>query len=216
MRRLLYAAGILPMLTLGALPGSPFGGTAPSSSLALSGTNAWTGINTFTGSLATGVSSGVAIGIIPSTTRGAVCLNQASPSSANCTLYDLSATTVLNSTAGVALTINGTTRFQVDATGRSVVGASGAGVSNWIEGTGTLDFASASTGACSADLTITATGAVAGDECNVGVLNASVPAGSIFSCWVSATNTVSVRHCCLSGTTCDPASGVFRARVTNH
>lgn len=81
----------------------------------------------------------------------------------------------------------------------------------------TLDFASALTQACSADLTITVPGAADGDSCAVSPVNASIPASSQFNCWVSAANTVSVRHCCNgSAASCDPASGVFRATVTRH
>ena len=80
-------------------------------------------------------------------------------------------------------------------------------------GTATLDFASALISACSADLTITVTGAVDGMPCSVGVPNGSMAAGSMFQCWVSASNTVSVRHCCQAGAACDPASGTFGAHV---
>lgn len=82
-------------------------------------------------------------------------------------------------------------------------------------GKATLDFANAAAGACSADLTIAVPGAADGDSCAVGVVNASVPAaGSQFACWVSAANTVTVRHCCNGAGACDPASGTFRATVT--
>lgn len=82
-------------------------------------------------------------------------------------------------------------------------------------GTATLDFASAAAGVCSTDLTITVTGAAAGAPVDLGVPNGSVATGSSFFPWVSAANTVSVRHCCNLGSACDPASGVFSARVWN-
>lgn len=170
-----------------------------------------------TGVMQGGANPGVAIGQIAGSTRAAVCLSTTNnPTSATCEgIYDLSGTLILNTNAGIAGTIAGVTRWQMDATGKFTIGAAGTAVGNWIEGTGTLDFASAAAGACSADLTITVTSAIAGDECSVGVLNASVPAGSVFYCWISGTSTATVRHCCINGT-CDPASGVFRARVTNH
>lgn len=91
----------------------------------------------------------------------------------------------------------------------------GQGISGMYRGTGTLDFASAPVGACSSDLTITVTGATTTGNTVLGVPNGSVPAGSQFFAWVSASNTVTVRHCCVTGTSCDPASGTFSARVFN-
>jgi len=117
-----------------------------------------------------------------------------------------------------AVCVGNTTGTDCDGalqTGTLKVGLTGTLISASIRGTGTLDFASALVGACSADLTITATGATAGTEVSIGVPNASMAAGSQFQGWVSATDTVSVRHCCQAGTSCDPASGTFSARVFN-
>lgn len=94
------------------------------------------------------------------------------------------------------------------------IGTSGTAIKQANEGSGTLDFASAAAGACSADLTITVTGATVTAAATVSPINASVPAGSIFFAWVSAADTVKVRHCCINGT-CDPASGVYHARTFN-
>jgi hypothetical protein len=61
------------------------------------------------------------------------------------------------------------------------------------------------------DLTIAATGAVAGDQVILGVPNASVSAGISYSAWVSATDTVTVRA--TNNNTIDainPASGTFK------
>lgn len=121
-----------------------------------------------------------------------------------------------SSSMGFFLHTNGqfTTNYQANLTGVKI-GASGTAISSSMRATGTLDFGSAATGACSSDLTITVTGATAGAEVALDVPNGSVPAGSIFWAWVSAADTVKVRHCCLSGTTCDPASGTYSARVFN-
>lgn len=65
----------------------------------------------------------------------------------------------------------------------------------------------------SADLTITVTGANAGDAVILGVPNGSVNANSDFSAWVSAANTVSVRFNNYSSGAIDPASGTFTVTV---
>ncbi len=80
-----------------------------------------------------------------------------------------------------------------------------------LSSTATLDFPNTAVSACS-DLTMTVTGAVAGDPVFLGVPNASVPPGGSFFAWVSGANTVTVRFCA-DGTARDPASGVFRASV---
>lgn len=76
----------------------------------------------------------------------------------------------------------------------------------------TLDFPS-TLGGASADLTITVTGAVAGDQVILGVPNASVVANSCFTAWVSASNTVTVRFNNYAAISGDPASGTFNAKV---
>lgn len=90
----------------------------------------------------------------------------------------------------------------------------GTAVTKILSATATLDFGSTVAGA-STDLTITVTGAAVGDSVAIGAPNASVPAGGVFFGWVSATNTVTVRYANNSLlTTYDPASGTFRATVT--
>jgi hypothetical protein len=109
--------------------------------------------------------------------------------------------------------LNGTKKFGVDYTGAVTIGG-GAPVKKVLTGTGTLNFASTASGA-SADLTITVTGAAVGDVVTLGIPNASVPTGAIaFTAWVSASDTVSVRFANFSGGALDPASGSFRANVT--
>lgn len=79
----------------------------------------------------------------------------------------------------------------------------------------TIDFASA-TITCTDSSAVTVTGAVAGDACSVGppvtVNGAGTGLNSTFSCYVSAANTVLVRHCA-AGTADDPASATFFVRV---
>jgi hypothetical protein len=80
-------------------------------------------------------------------------------------------------------------------------------------GSATLDFPSTSVSS-SSDLTITVTGAAVGDLAVVTPPNASVIANSFYTCWVSATNTVTVRFSNLDTTSAaNPASGTFKALV---
>lgn len=119
----------------------------------------------------------------------------------------------VNDAGGLAIANgSGTTVATVSAAGAAAVASvaigGGTAVTSVLCSSATLDFASAAAGACSADLTITVTGATAGYPAFLGPINASVPAGSQFSQWISGTDTVTVRHCCINGT-CDPASGAF-------
>lgn len=94
------------------------------------------------------------------------------------------------------------------------VGGGGTTIDGIFSATGVLDFASTAAGAV-ADLTITVTGAALGDTVDLGVPHASTTATSVFTGWVSAANTVTVRfaHTHLTNAE-DPASGTFRATVT--
>lgn len=85
-------------------------------------------------------------------------------------------------------------------------------VAKVLTNTATLDFGSTAA-QTSTDLTITVTGAAVGDAVYVGVPNGSVTNNTSFSAWVSATNTVTVRHNNHSAGASDPASGTFRAVV---
>lgn len=82
-----------------------------------------------------------------------------------------------------------------------------------IYGSGTLDFGSTAASS-SSDLTVTITGAADGDVVSLGVPNGSVDANSMFTAWVSAANTVTVRHNNYQTVEAiDPASGTFKIRV---
>ena len=82
----------------------------------------------------------------------------------------------------------------------------------FLSGTSTLDFPSTAAGG-SQDLTISVTGAALGQMVWLGVPNGSVNANCVFFAWVSATNTVTVRHLNNSGGAVDPASGSFTVAV---
>lgn len=81
--------------------------------------------------------------------------------------------------------------------------------------TATLNFDLTSVN--SQDLTITVTGASAGDAVSVGVDAGSATANVIFTWWVSASNTVTVRASRIDvASGADPASGTFRAAVIHY
>lgn len=81
--------------------------------------------------------------------------------------------------------------------------------------TATLNFDLTSVN--SQDLTITVTGAAAGEAVSCGVDAASATANVIFTWWVSATNTVTIRASRIDvASGADPASGTFRAAVIHY
>jgi hypothetical protein len=82
-----------------------------------------------------------------------------------------------------------------------------------LSATAVLDFPLTASQAAS-DRTVTVTGAALGDVVAIGVPNGSVTAGSNYAGWVSAANTVTIRFSNFSLIAQDPASGTFRAMVT--
>lgn len=96
----------------------------------------------------------------------------------------------------------------------SVQIAGGTAIAKHLSASATIDFTNAATGVCSPDFTtFTVTGAALGNRCVVAPPVASINTGSIFWCWVSATNTATVRHCNVSGAGNDPASGTYNVDV---
>lgn len=83
-------------------------------------------------------------------------------------------------------------------------------ISKALAGSGTIDFAS-QTITCNTG-TVTVTGAVANDVCFVSPGTTGGAANSSFSCYVSAADTVTVKHC-PAGTASDPASQTYYVRV---
>lgn len=82
--------------------------------------------------------------------------------------------------------------------------------------TATLDFADTAPGATT-DLTITVTGAADGDAVHIGTPNGSTASNSLYTAWVSAANTVTVRFANIQTVgNINPASGTFRAVVTKY
>jgi hypothetical protein len=102
------------------------------------------------------------------------------------------------------------TCLNLTASGTLRVGG-GTVVASILSATATLDFGSIGSNGTET-LTITVTGAVAGDSVFLGV-PAGLDAGLIFCASVTAANTVTVRMHNSSGGSVDPASGTFRATV---
>jgi hypothetical protein len=112
--------------------------------------------------------------------------------------------TTANNTAGSVELTN------LTASGTLRVGG-GTVVANILSATATLDFPSIGSNGTET-LTITVTGAVAGDSVFLGC-PAGLDAGLVFCASVTAADTVTVRMHNSSGGSVDPASGTFRATV---
>lgn len=83
----------------------------------------------------------------------------------------------------------------------------------FVQGSATLNFSSTAAGA-SSDLTMTVTGATDGDPVMLAVPNGSTVANGVFSAWISASNTATVRFTNTNLLTAlDPASGTFMVMV---
>jgi hypothetical protein len=122
---------------------------------------------------------------------------------------------------GASLGVTGSDSLLWGSTGVDVTGnltasgtlrvGGGTVVANILSATATLDFGSIGSNGTET-LTITVTGAVAGDSVFLGV-PAGLDAGLVFCASVTAANTVTVRMHNSSGGSIDPASGTFRATV---
>jgi len=130
----------------------------------------------------------------------------AGTATANTAPLKLTSGTNLTTPEAGAVEFDGTNYFVTSSTTRYTLAKT-------LTATATLDFPS--TGASSSnDLTITVTGAADGDSVIVTPPNGSTFANSIYTAWVSAANTVTVRFSNLDLVTSrDPSSGTFRAVV---
>jgi len=121
------------------------------------------------------------------------------------------AVTVNESGADVDFRVEGDTNANmlvVDAGDDTVSIGGGTGVKEILTATAALDFPSITT-LIDADLTIAVTGAAVGDACHLGL--PAAPEGNIaFNCFVSATDTVTVRAHNYTAGSLDPASATYR------
>ncbi|HVX66022.1 MAG TPA: hypothetical protein VHA11_05455 [Bryobacteraceae bacterium] len=100
----------------------------------------------------------------------------------------------------------------VESNGRTTMSIDAATVPMYLAGAAAIDFPSVGQAACSSDQTFTLLGAAVGDPVIAG-WPASLPAGLTGLIRVSATNTIALRLCNLSGAAVDPASATFRATI---
>lgn len=107
--------------------------------------------------------------------------------------------------------VGGTTMFNVDNAGATTIGAGSNAITKVYSSTATLDFGSIGSNS-TAELTMTVTGASTGDSVFLGAPS-TIESGLIFTAYVSATNTVTVRVHNTSGGSIDPASATWRATV---
>jgi len=123
-------------------------------------------------------------------------------------------TAPLKLTSGTVLTTPETGSIEYDGTNYfGSVSTTRYTFAKTLTNTATLDFGSTAASS-STDLTMTVTGAADGDPVIVTPPNGSTFANSIYTAWVSAANTITVRFSNLDlVTTRDPASGTFRAVV---
>lgn len=93
----------------------------------------------------------------------------------------------------------------------TIIGRTGTQIDDSYAGSTTFNFASVTT-TCEDSTGFTVTGAATGDVCIVGVPSTGGSSNGTYSCYVSAADTVKVRHCA-AGTADDPASATFTVRV---
>jgi hypothetical protein len=105
----------------------------------------------------------------------------------------------------------GTGIVALDTGTQTVVAVDSATVPTYIAAAAVIDFTSIAPGAC-AESTVSLPGAWAGDSVAPG-WPAAWESGLMGTMRISASNTVAVRVCNLSGTTVDPAAATFRATV---
>lgn len=119
----------------------------------------------------------------------------------------LEAGTVLTTAQANAVEWDGTNLHVTDAVPTRYVVAKG------LTGSGTLTFATVNN-SCN-NQTITVTGAADGDVVSIGVPSGAAAAGVMYTAWVSAANTVTIRACEVLGADQNP-TGTFKVFVTKY
>jgi hypothetical protein len=107
-----------------------------------------------------------------------------------------------------------TERARITSAGLTIGSSGGSAISRVITATATLDFGSIAAQS-SADLTITVTGAAAGEAVMMG-LPATASTGVVFNAIVTSANTVTIRATNATASPIDPASATYRATVIQH
>ncbi len=111
---------------------------------------------------------------------------------------------------------NQSSMLRVDAANDTVIIGGGTGITGHLSGTASLNFDFSGAGITEQDLTITVTGSGVGDTCVVGLPTALQVTGLTFTCFVSATNTVTVRGMDVTSAGPDPAAATVRVDTWQH
>jgi hypothetical protein len=110
-----------------------------------------------------------------------------------------------------------TCKWDVLAASGSVTIGSGTAILKHLSATASLDFDLSGAGITCQTLTVTVTGAADGDSVGLGIPNALASStGVLFTGWVSAANTVSVKACDVTSANPNPAAATVRADVWQH
>jgi hypothetical protein len=127
----------------------------------------------------------------------------------------------LSDCLGLSMSATGYNVVQIGGTpGAATAGPftinSGTAISKHLSATASLSpGAPGAVPGCSADVSLTVTGAAVGNTVYMGLPGSAV-AGQVYSAWVDSTDTVKIRWCQLSGTAASPVSGTYRADVWQH
>lgn len=97
----------------------------------------------------------------------------------------------------------------------SVQIGNGTAIAKHLSAQASLDFDFSAAGITCQDLTITVTGAAAGNTCSIG-LATTLGTGVLTSCWISAANTCTVRACDVTSANGNPAAQTIRCDVWQH
>jgi len=151
-------------------------------------------------------------GFVSITNAGAGIISRFVTSTTPVNYWTLSSSDTNSALAATATGTDSNISVNLVPKGTGTVQAGGVPVATKLTSTATLDFGSVSAQSF-ADLTITVTGAATGDAVALGTPTEAVTAGIVYSSWVSATNTVTVRAHNYTAGPLDPASGTFRATI---
>ncbi len=181
----------------------------------IAGTLAVTGAQTFTGAsnhaaVINADSAGTGLAVDNNATiGGTIAVTGASTltGAVSCAAAGTGLAVTNNATVGGTLNVTGATQ----QTGALTIGSGGASIAKVLRGSASLNFGSIAT-LSSADLTITVTGAVAGDVVDLGS-PATLDAGIVPYAFVTSANTVTVRASNITVGSIDPADSTFKVVI---
>jgi len=127
-----------------------------------------------------------------------------------------SAQIIVANAAGTPTWVTAAGDITIATSGAVTIAKIGGGttITKHLSATSSLSFASLATSSCD-QKTIAVTGAAPGDTVYVGATS-SIETGLLWSAFISAANTVTVRICNVTGPTLTPATSTWRADVWQH